>query len=54
LFALSTNKLIADVGVTVMGSLMAEVLSEAILRAIKAASSVEGWPAARDYPAGAS
>src|SRR3989442_1310438 len=54
LFALSTNKLKADVGVTVMGSLMAEVLSEAILRAIKAASSVEGWPAARDYPSGAS
>jgi len=54
LFALSTNKLKADVGVTVMGSLMAEVFSEAILRAIKAASSVEGWPAARDYPSGAS
>src|SRR2546426_548612 len=52
LFALSTNKLKADVGVTVMGSLMAEVLSEAILRAIKTASSVEGWPAARDYPSG--
>ncbi len=49
LFALSTNKLRADVGVTVVGSLAAEVVSEAVLRAAKTASSVEGWPAYKDF-----
>ncbi len=49
LFALSTNKLRVDVGVTVVGSLAAEVVSEAVLRAAKTANSVEGWPAYKDF-----
>ncbi len=49
LFAISTNKLKADVGVTAVGALAAEVVPEAIVRAVEAATSVEGWPAARDY-----
>ncbi len=51
LFAVSTNKLKADVGITAIGSIAAEVVSEAILRAVKTASSVEGWPALKDYGA---
>lgn len=49
LFALSTNKLKADLGITPIGALAAEVVSEGVLRAAKAASSVEGWLAYRDY-----
>jgi L-aminopeptidase/D-esterase-like protein len=52
LFALSTNELKADVGITPIGTLAAEVVAEAVLRAAKAASSVEGWPAYRDYRPG--
>jgi len=52
LFALSTNKLKADVGITPIGTLAAEVVAEAVLRAAKSAGSVEGWPAYRDYRPG--
>ncbi len=49
LFAVSTHKLKADVGVTTIGTLAAELVSEAVLRAVKEASTVEGWPAFKDY-----
>jgi len=49
LFAVSTNKLKADVPVSVVGALAAEVLAQAIVQAATSASSVEGWPASRDY-----
>lgn len=49
LFAVSTNKLKADIPLSVVGALAAEVVAEAVLRAVKTASSIEGWPAYRDY-----
>jgi L-aminopeptidase/D-esterase-like protein len=49
LFAVSTRSLKRDdVNVTMVGTLAAEVVAEAILRGVTTATSVEGWPAARD------
>ncbi len=48
LFAVSTGRLKADVPLSVTGALAAEVVAEAILRGVRAAKSVEGWPAAAD------
>ncbi len=49
LFAVSTRKLRrTDVNVTVVGTLAAEVVADAVLRGVTTATSVEGWPAARD------
>jgi len=49
LFAASTRQLTrSDVNVTTIGALAAEVVADAVLRAVLTASSVEGWPAARD------
>jgi L-aminopeptidase/D-esterase-like protein len=48
LFAVSTGRLKADVPVSVMGALAAEVVAEAIVRGALAAKSVPGWPAAAD------
>ncbi len=49
LFAASTRQLKrTDVNVTTIGTLAAEVVSDAVLRAVLTASSVEGWPAARE------
>ncbi|MGH9328765.1 MAG: P1 family peptidase [Terriglobia bacterium] len=59
-FALSTNQLESwksvPVGgaipsISLVGSLAADLASEAILRAADSATSVPGWPAARDYEA---
>ncbi len=50
-FALSTNKLKSGTPVSVAGALAAEAVSEAAVRAVKAAQSIEGWPAYRDYTA---
>lgn len=47
-FALSTRKLKSDLGVSVIGALAAEVVSEAVLRCVKTATSVPGWTAIRD------
>jgi L-aminopeptidase/D-esterase-like protein len=48
LFAASTRQLTrTDVNVTMVGSLAAEVVAEAVLRGVLTATSVEGWPAAR-------
>lgn len=46
LFAVSTGRLKADVPVSVAGALAAEVVAEAIVRGVRAAKPVEGWPAA--------
>jgi L-aminopeptidase/D-esterase-like protein len=51
LFAASTARTKVDVPVSVMGALAAEVVAEAILRAVLAAKSVEGFLAAADLPA---
>jgi L-aminopeptidase/D-esterase-like protein len=48
-FAISTNRLKSDLGVSVAGALAAEVTAEAVVRAVKAARSVEGWPAYEDF-----
>ena len=49
LFAVSTRKLKRDdVNVTMVGTLAAEVVADAIVRGVTRATSVEGWPAARD------
>lgn len=50
-FALSTNKVKSDIGISVVGALAADVVSQAVLRAVGAAHSIEGWPAMRDLPA---
>ena len=48
LFAVSTGQLPTDVPVSVTGALAAEVVAEAIVRGVRAAKSVDGWPAAAD------
>jgi L-aminopeptidase/D-esterase-like protein len=48
LFAVSTGRLKADVPISVTGALAAEVVAEAIVRGVRAAKSVEGFPAASD------
>jgi L-aminopeptidase/D-esterase-like protein len=50
-FAVSTNKLSSDLGISLIGALAAELVSRAILRALKRASSIEGWPCCNDYKA---
>jgi len=48
LFAFSTARLQrSNVPLTVVGALAADVIAEAIVRAVRAARSVEGWPAVR-------
>jgi len=44
----STGQLPTDVPVSVTGALAAEVVAEAIVRGVRAAKSVDGWPAAAD------
>jgi L-aminopeptidase/D-esterase-like protein len=51
-FGLSTNKVKSALGISVIGALAAELVSEAVVRAAKAAKSVEGWVACSDYNAG--
>jgi len=49
MFAISTGRLPRpNVQLTVLGALAADVVAEAIVRAVRAARSIEGWPAARD------
>ena len=48
LYAISTRELQADVPVSAVGALAAEVAAEAIGRGVKAASSIEGWSSYRD------
>jgi hypothetical protein len=37
-----------DLGVTILGALAADVAAEAIVRGVRAATGVAGWPAVRD------
>jgi L-aminopeptidase/D-esterase-like protein len=48
LYAISTRKLQADIPLSAVGAVAAEVVGEAICRGVKAASSIEGWPSYRD------
>jgi L-aminopeptidase/D-esterase-like protein len=47
LFAVSTGALARpSVPLTVLGSLAADVFADAIVRGVRAATSIDGWPAA--------
>jgi L-aminopeptidase/D-esterase-like protein len=49
LYAISTAKLERpDVSLTALGSLAADVIADAIVRGVRAATGVAGWPAVRD------
>ena len=49
LFAVSTARIQRpDLSVTVLGALAAEVMAEAIVRGVREATGVEGWPAVRE------
>jgi len=48
MFALATGTLEEPVNLTVIGALAADVVTEAILRAVEQATGLEGIPAARD------
>ena len=50
-FALSTGKVVSDLGISVIGTLAAEVVSNCVLRAVKTARSIEGWPSCNEYKA---
>jgi L-aminopeptidase/D-esterase-like protein len=48
LYSFSTGQLKrADVPLTAVGALAADVIADAIVRAVRAADSIDGWPAAR-------
>jgi len=49
LFAASTRRVKSDLSLSVIGSLAAEVVSEAVLQSAKMATSIADWPAYRDY-----
>ena len=49
LYAVSTGKLKVGLNLAWVGILAAEVVAAAITRAAKMATSVEGWPAYRDF-----
>ena len=46
--AVSTGALDAGVSLTPLGAMSAEVVADAIIRAVRVASGVPGWPAVRD------
>ena len=49
LFAVSTATLQRpDISLTVLGALAADVVADAIVRGVRAAAGVDGWPAVRD------
>ena len=51
LFGCSTRRVKTDLDVSVIGSLAAEVVAHAVLRSATQATSIENWPAYRDYTA---
>ncbi len=50
IFALATGTLTVDVSLLVIGALAADVTAEAVLRAVRAATSLPGLPAVADLP----
>jgi L-aminopeptidase/D-esterase-like protein len=48
IFALATGRLTATVDLTLVGALAADVLAEAILRAVRMADGLPGFPSVRD------
>jgi L-aminopeptidase/D-esterase-like protein len=51
LFALATGAFAIDADVSVVGALAAEVVADAVLRAVREAKGLPGWPAVRDLQA---
>lgn len=51
IFSLATGGFDGDADLTLVGALAAEVMAEAIVRAVRHATGVEGIPAVRDLPA---
>jgi L-aminopeptidase/D-esterase-like protein len=49
IFALATGERAGE-DVTTIGALAADVISEAIVRAVRAATGMPGYPAAREFP----
>lgn len=47
-FAISTNKISSELGISVIGALAADLVSETAIRAVTHSKSVEGWTAVRD------
>jgi L-aminopeptidase/D-esterase-like protein len=47
-FAVSTNRISSDLGISMIGALAADLVSETVVRTVTCAKSVEGWMAARD------
>jgi L-aminopeptidase/D-esterase-like protein len=47
-FAVSTGLSNASVSLTALGAIAAEVLADAVVRAVKTATGLPGWPAVRD------
>ncbi|PYT66442.1 MAG: peptidase S58 [Acidobacteria bacterium] len=47
-FAVSTNKISSDLGISIIGALAADLVSESVVRAVTHSKSVEGWLAVRD------
>ena len=50
-FAISSNSLKTEIPLSVVGALAAELVAEAAARSVKMATSIEDWPAYRDYTA---
>ena len=50
IFALATGTSEVGANLGAIGALGAEVLADAILRAVRTATSIPGFPAASDYP----
>lgn len=48
IFALATGKSATPANVTLLGALAAEVMAQAVVRAVKAAKGIPGWPGAND------
>jgi L-aminopeptidase/D-esterase-like protein len=47
-FAVSTNKISSDLGISIIGALAADLVSETVVRAVTHSKSAEGWVAVRD------
>jgi len=47
-FAISTNKISSHLGISIIGALAADLVSETVVRAVTHSKSVEGWVAVRD------
>ena len=50
IFAIATGSFAGEVNMTVIGALGAEMIADAILRAVREATGVPGYPAVRDLP----